>query len=252
MSAEKESTVKEDKIRELEEYYYPDLWKVWCHTCVIDMSAEKSSLLPAEVAEEEIHNLEERYRELDRAHDDELVVPLLTDICENVRLDRSMTSTFTFEELVDHFAYDDMLKLYIACSDIENFTGRMFLRCGKRTVSLDNTCNWMQDVMIRSFLKEHLPEHITVKQAERELGEQKQAITGRRHYDIRTPILLLGTYNLIKDTHYMASPMPNNVCEFLLFFLKLCGVNPSRSEVDATWIRSQLRYLLSRESVYYK
>lgn len=246
MNAENERKFSDDELKQTIDRYFPGIWSHWAEICARDSMLDTETI-PEGMSEADVKELSRQYGSLGPSHDDDFVIPTLCFLCDDFLFGRSVNSTFTFEELVDYFAREDMLKLYVACSDFERFSGRMTLKSRDRAVTIDNTCNWMQDFMIRSFLKEHLYDISSVEDAERELSERKIPSSGRKCYDPHAPIIMKGLYTILTETHEFATPMPNRLCSFIIFFLDLCGIRASERDIDNAWVRSQLRYYLADE-----
>ena len=161
-------------------------------------------------------------------------------LCFNMRMDAYILASFGFYKIRDDAIRQDLLKLYHACTNPDALSGKIEIRSRNNTIRMDNHFNWVQDAMIRGFLKEHL-NNLT----EMEAYGSSQTKAGRKAYNERARIIMKGVYTMITESHEFASPMPNNLCCFILFYLELCGIQPSQNKVGAQWVRSQLRYLLS-------
>ena len=161
-------------------------------------------------------------------------------LCFNMRMDAYILASFGFEKIRDEAIRQDLLKLYHACTNPDALSGKIEIRSRNNTIRMDNHFNWVQDAMIRGFLKEHL-NNLT----EMETYGSSQTKAGRKAYDARAGIIMKGVYTMISESHDFASPMPNDLCCFILFYLELCGIQPSQNKVGTQWVRSQLRYLLS-------
>ena len=161
-------------------------------------------------------------------------------LCFNMRMDAYILASFGFDKIRDEAIRQDLLKLYHACTNPDALTGKIEIRSRNNTIRMDNHFNWVQDAMIRGFLKEHL-NNLT----EMEAYGSYPSKAGRKAYDERAGIIMKGVYTMITESHDFKSPMPNNLCCFILFYLELCGIQPSQNKVGTQWVRSQLRYLLS-------
>ena len=161
-------------------------------------------------------------------------------LCFNMRMDAYILASFGFDKIRDEAIRQDLMKLYHACTNPDALSGKIEIRSRNNTIRMDNHFNWVQDAMIRGFLKEHL-NNLT----EMEAYGSHPSKAGRKAYDARAGIIMKGVYTMITESHEFASPMPNNLCCFILFYLELCGIQPSQHKVGVQWVRSQLRYLLS-------
>ena len=235
MSQKKERLIEEE--RSWLDKYFPDI------ECVLPPPGRQGELLP--ITEDSIplndrEQLLERYRLLGASINECEDIRRLTMLCFNMRMDAYILASFEFEKIRDEAIRQDLLKLYHACTNPDALSGKIEIRSRNNTIRMDNHFNWVQDAMIRGFLKEHL-NNLT----EMEAYGSSQTKAGRKAYDERAGIIMKGVYTMITESHEFASPMPNNLCCFILFYLELCGIQPSQHKVGAQWVRSQLRYLLS-------
>ena len=235
MNQKKERLIDEERI--WLNKYFPDI------ECVLPPPGHQVELLP--ITEDSIplndrEQLLERYILLGASINECEDIRRLTMLCFNMRLDAYILASFGFDKIRDEAIRQDLLKLYHACTNPDALSGKIEIRSRNNTIRMDNHFNWVQDAMIRGFLKEHL-NNLT----EMETYGSSQTKAGRKAYDERAGIIMKGVYTMITESHEFASPMPNNLCCFILFYLELCGIQPSQHKVGAQWVRSQLRYLLS-------
>ena len=235
MSQKKERLIDEERI--WLNKYFPDI------ECVLPPPGRQGELLP--ITEDSIplndrEQLLERYRLLGASINECEDIGRLTMLCFNMRMDAYILASFGFDKIRDEAIRQDLLKLYHACTNPDALSGKIEIRSRNNTIRMDNHFNWVQDAMIRGFLKEHL-NNLT----EMEAYGSYPSKAGRKAYDARAGIIMKGVYTMITESHEFASPMPNNLCCFILFYLELCGIQPSQHKVGAQWVRSQLRYLLS-------
>ena len=235
MNQKKERLIDEERI--WLNKYFPDI------ECVLPPPGRQGELLP--ITEDSIpmndrEQLLERYRLLGTSINECEDIRRLTMLCFNMRMDAYILASFGFDKIRDDAIRQDLLKLYHACTNPDALSGKIEIRSRNNTIRMDNHFNWVQDAMIRGFLKEHL-NNLT----EMEAYGSSQTKAGRKAYDARAGIIMKGVYTMITESHEFASPMPNNLCCFILFYLELCGIQPSQNKVGAQWVRSQLRYLLS-------
>ena len=235
MNQKKERLIDEERI--WLNKYFPDI------ECVLPPPGRQGELLP--ITEDSIplndrEQLLERYRLLGASINECEDIRRLTMLCFNMRMDAYILASFGFYKIRDDAIRQDLLKLYHACTNPDALSGKIEIRSRNNTIRMDNHFNWVQDAMIRGFLKEHL-NNLT----EMETYGSSQTKAGRKAYDERAGIIMKGVYTMISESHDFASPMPNDLCCFILFYLELCGIQPSQNKVGAQWVRSQLRYLLS-------
>lgn len=227
----------------------PEVDKIWMDNYFPDIeyaippSEQLESLLPItndSIPDEDKANLIYQYHALGSSSNEEEDLRRLTQLCFNIRMEAYIVASYEFDKLRYDAIEGDLLRLHQACTDSKALSGNIEIRSKYSTIRLNNRFNWVQDVMIRGFLKEHL--HNTSDIVE----QQRYSIkAGRKSYDPRAGIIMKGVYLMISESHYFSSPMPNNLCSFIIFYLELCGIHPSRQKVDVQWVRSQLRYLIS-------
>lgn len=235
MNQKKERLIDEERI--WLNKYFPDI------ECVLPPPGRQGELLPItedSIPQSDREQLLERYRLLGASINECEDIRRLTMLCFNMRMDAYILASFGFEKIRDEAIRKDLLKLYHACTNPDALSGKIEIRSRNNTIRMDNHFNWVQDAMIRGFLKEHL-NNLT----EMEAYGSSPSKAGRKAYDARTGIIMKGVYTMISESHDFASPMPNNLCCFILFYLELCGIQPSQNKVGTQWVRSQLRYLLS-------
>lgn len=235
MNQKKERLIEEERI--WLDRYFPDI------ECVSPPPGHQGILLP--ITEDSIPQndkglLLERYRLLGASINECEDIRRLTLLCFNMRMDAYILASFEFEKIRDEAIRKDLLKLYHACTNPDALSGKIEIRSRNNTIRMDNHFNWVQDAMIRGFLKEHLN-----NMTEMETNGSSPSKAGRKAYDARAGIIMKGVYTMITESHDFASPMPNSLCCFILFYLDLCGIQPSQYNVGPQWVRSQLRYLLS-------
>lgn len=149
------------------------------------------------------------------------------------------------EELSVRSRRDDYLRLFRFASSIRG-DEPLFLRDTYRTVRLSNSSNWFVEDLLEPFLLDKLSDLENIEEALRVLDTPKPTRKGRRPNDARIPVLLWGTYRLITDKISFRTPMPNNLCSFLVTLLQVSRVVPSSTVIDIYWVRAQLRYISSR------
>lgn len=136
----------------------------------------------------------------------------------------------------------DLLRLYIL-----NGTTRMgdalIIKNRSRSFRLDNDTNWFFRELVGPYLEKHLGGNMSREQARKELEAGESHHRGRRVSDPRVPRLMLGTWRLLTDFHGFRTPMPNILCNFIIRLLQLQGIFPENTDIDALWVRAQLRYL---------
>ena len=177
---------------------------------------------------------------------DEVLDTLLL-LTEYVIVNTPTINADSFKRVLQNYTRQDLLRLYVFCYDYLDGENRVFTMRGRKgSVRLENYCNWFRDEMVQDYLKKNLPGITSVAQAKAELlsGKRKR---GRVPNDARVPALLWGTYQLLIEQQGLPDAMPNILCEFLIQLLQLQQVFPTDTEIDAFWVRAQLRYIRSRE-----
>ena len=165
------------------------------------------------------------------------LVVLTNCVLESARLQGALYT----QELFDKLRKRDYLRLYeivLHTRDEEEIT----IRNKSRSIRLNNYSNWFVNELLMPFLQ---LKNVGVKTLA-EIEDPKPTKKGRRASDPRVSIMLWGTYQMITDVLEFASPMPNNLCSFLILLLqhqKVLAVTPI---IDTFWIRAQLRYIRSR------
>jgi len=226
----------EDKI--WMDHYFPDIeYAVPPHEQLQDLQQITDCSIP----QEEIELLLENYHMLGYSSNEGEDIKRLTVLCFNIRMEAYIVAAYEFDKVRDEAIRMDLLKLHKACKEPEALAGKIEIRSRRSTIRLDNRFNWVQDVMIRLFLKEHLND--TSEDGE---SLKKGARAGRKAYDERAGIIMKGVFQMLSESHDFPTPMPNVLCNFILFYLELCGIHPSHQKVGAQWVRAQLRYLISR------
>ena len=153
----------------------------------------------------------------------------------------------SFKKVLQNYTRQDLLRLYVFCYEYLDGENRAFtMRGSKGSVRMENYCNWFREELVKDHLKKYLPEITSLAQAKAELvsGRRKR---GRVPNDARVPALLWGTYQMLMEQQGLPDAMPNILCEFLIQLLQLQQVFPTDTEIDAFWVRAQLRYIRSRE-----
>lgn len=180
----------------------------------------------------------------DSAQHQQLIKTLAVLTCavlESPRLQRAFTPRDVFNELRQR----DYLRLYVIQNSTREEDG-ITIRNKSRSIRLNNYSNWFVKELLNPFLKEKLSDVANLEEAIAELDKPKPVKKGRRPGDPRISILLWDTYLMLSDELPLKSPMPNNLCNFLITLLQIQKVLPASSVIDAFWIRAQLRYIHSR------
>ena len=149
------------------------------------------------------------------------------------------------DELFEQMKQRDYLRLYklrISSRDGET----IFIRNAKNNIRINNYSNWFMNEFLDPFITEKLSGIADLNAALKSLDEPVPIKKGRRASDPRVAVLLWGSYKLITDDIAFATPMPNNLCNFLITLLQLALVLPASPVIDTFWIRAQLRYIRSR------
>ena len=151
-------------------------------------------------------------------------------------------------ELIDEQIRIDLLRLYIMLNEDQDKTTWVSIRTSSGTTRLQNYCNWVFDDMIREYVSKHLTDINNLTQAHHALKLTKRK-RGRTPNDPRLSTLIWGIYSLLRDSCKFNSPMPNKVCQFIIYYLQLINIIPLDSEIDTFWIRAQLRYVQSKNRI---
>lgn len=166
---------------------------------------------------------------------------LTTCVLESPRLQGVLYTQELFEKMRER----DYLRLYEFVKSTRD-DDEITLRNKTHSIRLNNYSNWFVKELLDPFLTEKLAGLEDLESALKELDAPKPARKGRRPDDPRVAILLWGSYEMITDEIAFSSPMPNNLCNFLIALLQLAQVLPTSPVIDAFWIRAQLRYIRSR------
>lgn len=140
----------------------------------------------------------------------------------------------------------DMLRLYLFVKK-NRCEGKIGIR--NRIISLDieNDGEWFIEELLLPFLSDNLDGIASADDAEKELSNLVGK-RGRHPKEKRIAPLMWGAYRLLSGSRQWKSPMPNDMCDFILTLLEVAGLIPENEEKDAIWIRAQLRYMASRPS----
>ena len=194
----------------------------------------------------DIPHLQKSYRELIGNPEKETeLIATLAAVSYYMSSD-SLGITPSIYQMFDGMIRPDLLKLYIMLYDTSTENRWISIRTVNGTIRLRNYCNWFLDDMIKTYLKNNLPDIKSISQAKEELEKSKRH-KGRIPNDPRISHLLWGTYRLFQDTCTFKSPMPNKLCQFLLVYLQMLEVIPINPEIDTFWIRAQLRYIRTKK-----
>ena len=169
------------------------------------------------------------------------LVILTTCILESPRLQGALYA----QELFDKMRMRDYLRLYEFIRNTRD-DDEITIRNRSRSIRLNNYSNWVVKELLDPFLQPRLAGIDNLEEALAELDAPKPVKKGRRASDPRVSILLWGTYQMVTEELTLASPMPNNLCNFLITLLQIQKVLPVSPVIDTFWIRAQLRYIRSR------
>ena len=158
---------------------------------------------------------------------------------------KKLQGTLLTKELFDRLRQRDYLRLYVLATSTRD-GDEITIRNKRRSIRLNNYSNWIVKELLDPFLTEKLSGVENLEEALAALDEPKPVKKGRRPGDPRVGILLWGTYQMLSDELPLKSPMPNNLCNFLITLLQIQKVLPASPVIDAFWIRAQLRYIRSR------
>lgn len=140
----------------------------------------------------------------------------------------------------------DLIKLYLAVYENRKIATWISLRTADGTIRLNNYCNWFLDDMVKEYLRTHLADIDSIEAAEIELNRIKR-YRGRIPNDPRLSLLMWGTYTFLKEYYIFKSPMPNNICQFIIIYLQELDILPKNTEIDTYWVRAQLRYIRTKK-----
>lgn len=166
---------------------------------------------------------------------------LTTCVLESPRLQGALYTRELFERMKER----DYLRLYEFVTSTRDHD-EITIRNKTRSIRLNNYYNWFVKDLLEPFLQSKLAKIDNLEEALAELDAPKPVKKGRRASDPRVGILLWGTYQMITDELKLSSPMPNNLCNFLIILLQIQQVLPVSPVIDAFWVRAQLRYIRSR------
>ena len=177
--------------------------------------------------------------------DAEEIIDTLSAV-SNIIQKNSDIANASMYQLLNNMVKPDLLKLYILLYDTSHKTTWLSLRTTNGTVRLRNYCNWFLDDMVKSYLKENLPNIHCLGEAVNELKRCRHG-RGRLPSDPRIAQILWGSYTMLSEKCEFKSPMPNRLCQFLLVYLQILDLIPQDTEIDSFWIRAQLRYIRSKK-----
>jgi hypothetical protein len=209
---------------------------------------ETSNDMPLDiVADIDLIRLRESFRQLIGNDDKERELTDTLSAVSHFMSSDSLGMSVSIYNMLNEMIRSDLLRLYIMLYDTSPQTTWISIRTINGTLRLRNYCNWFQDDMIKNYLKKNLPDIQNVSQAMSELEKNKRP-KGRVPNDPRLSHLLWGTYSLLYDACTFKTPMPNQLCQFLLIYLQILGIVPLDTEIDTFWIRAQLRYIRSKKN----
>jgi hypothetical protein len=209
---------------------------------------ETSNDMPLDiVADIDLIRLRESFRQLIGNDDKERELTDTLSAVSHFMSSDSLGMSVSIYNMLNEMIRSDLLRLYIMLYDTSPQTTWISIRTINGTIRLRNYCNWFQDDMIKNYLKKNLPDIQNVSQAMSELEKNKRP-KGRVPNDPRLSHLLWGTYSLLYDACTFKTPMPNQLCQFLLIYLQILGIVPLDTEIDTFWIRAQLRYIRSKKN----
>lgn len=143
----------------------------------------------------------------------------------------------------------DLLKLYIFVNDPEiKKTQSLVVQHLTGKLELENHDGWFINRMSADYLSKYLSDITSIEQARKELQSYNK-VAGQKVRDKREPVIMCGLYYLIHDTLQLKSKIPNNLCEFIYWFLDAVDC-PTSDEYDNLKFRSRLRHFLPREQLY--
>lgn len=177
--------------------------------------------------------------------DEEEIIDTLSVISYSIQRNSDSVNASMYQ-LLNNMVRPDLLKLYILLYDTSQKTTWLSLRTTNGTVRLRNYCNWFLDDMVKSYLKENLPDIHCLGDVVNELKRCRHG-RGRLPSDPRIAQILWGSYTMLSEKCEFKSPMPNRLCQFLLAYLQILDLIPQDTEIDSFWIRAQLRYIRSKK-----
>ena len=182
------------------------------------------------------------YNTLEVPENDELTRKTLLLLVYCIRQDAKLVGNSPIEHK------RDKLRLFLLCASTKDGDA-LIIKNRTRSFRLENNTNWIvNEIIMPELLRLELNKDLTPEAAQHELMSLEKHKRGRKYKDPRVPILLWGTFRLISDRHTFRTPMPNILCNFLIRFMLLLGIFPYNTEIDALWIRAQLRYIRSRKA----
>ena len=196
----------------------------------------------------DFRELQEIYSsEIDACSNDDFILKTLAVVSEFVITESRLLSTESFNEIIGKSIRQDLLRMYIFREEYLEGSDRSFTLRGPRgSMLITNRCDWIWDELIGEYFRRVLPDVESIDTAKVELITGQKKRPGRKPKDGRVPALLWGTYQLLHDMHSFRSPMPNCLCNFIVLLLQLQGVFRPDTEIDAMWVRAELRYIQSR------
>ena len=152
---------------------------------------------------------------------------------------------YTADDLKEQMKRRDMLRLLVLCNTTR-IGDTIIIKNRSRSFQLHNEVNWFIEELIKPNVNAVLG-GMSYEDALSELENETSHHRGRRAKDPLMLNLIWGTYRLISDRCHFRTPMPNALCNFIIKLLQLMDILPENTEVDAFWIRAQLRYIASRK-----
>lgn len=192
------------------------------------------------------YKLKEIYLTISPSNYDDEILHALQLLVYVVRTQSRFNRPYTAENLKEQMRRRDLLRLMILC-DTTKTGDTIIIKNRSRSFQLHNDMNWFISDVVKPVVDKELGESLTVGEAFLELENANTRHRGRRAKDPQMLNLIWGTYQLISDRVSFRTPMPNALCNFIIKLLILMDVLPENTEIDAFWIRAQLRYMASRK-----
>jgi len=205
----------------------------------------QEGFLPRLSSEGDIQKLKAIYQVVGPGRNDEETIFTL-QLLINIVKKTQFVNPYTAEVVKEQMRRRDLLRLLILC-DTTKLGDVIIIKNRSRSFQLHNDANWFIHTVIKPFVIKELGDDCTMTKAAEELEKATTHHRGRRANNPQMLKIIWGTYRYITDTHNFRTPMPNTLCNFIIKLLILMDILPENTEIDAFWIRAQLRYMESKD-----
>lgn len=151
----------------------------------------------------------------------------------------------SIDNLISQMTRRDFLMLLILCETTHS-GDTIIIKNRSRSFHLHNEKNWFVKDLLHPYILKQLGDDFPLESAILELEKTRSHHRGRHAKDPFMLDLIWNTYQFLSAKHVFRTPMPNALCNFIIQLLQLMDILPENTEIDAFWIRAQLRYMKTK------